>query len=335
MIFISYLYIVEHGAVISFSENYIKVTLKNSDTRKVPVETVESISIFSKSQMTTQCTEECLRRGIPVSYYSKSGKFFGQLMSTGHVNTQRQRKQSLLYESDFAVQFAKNIISCKINNQLTVLKRYMRNSSVDLENQIFQIKNSYKKIEYCSTIEEIMGYEGIAARYYFEGLGKLVEPEFYFQKRSRRPPKDEFNSILSLGYSILLNEIYGKIQSKGLNPYFGLVHSDREKHPTLASDLMEEWRAVIVDSLVMSLINGHEIKKEHFTLGDNGGYFLTSDGMKIFIKKFENKLKTSARYLSYVDYSVSFRRAMDLQVNQLVKAIEEENADLYKPIKIR
>lgn len=309
--------------------------MRNSDTRCVPVETVDSISIFSKAQMTTQCTEECLKRGIPVSYYSKSGKYFGQLMSTGHVNVKRQRKQSVLYESDFAVQFAKNIISSKIYNQLIVLKRYLRNSNVDLQNHLFQIKNAYKKIENCISVEEIMGYEGISARYYFDGLGKLVEPDFSFSKRSRRPPKDEFNSMLSLGYSILLNEIYGKILSKGLNPYFGFLHRDREKHPTLASDLMEEWRAVIVDSLVMSLINGHEIRKEHFSLGANGGYFLTGDGMKIFIRKFENKLKTSARYISYVDYSVSFRRAMDLQVNQLVKSIEEDNPNLYMPIKIR
>ena len=76
---------------------------------------------------------------------------------------------------------------------------------------------------------------GTAARYYFQGLGKLVDDPFKFHGRSRRPPKDEFNSMLSLGYSILMNEIYGKIQSKGLNPYFGFIHRDKEKHPTLAA----------------------------------------------------------------------------------------------------
>lgn len=110
-----------------------------------------------------------------------------------------------------------------------------------------------------------MGYEGLAARVYFSALDMLIDKDFHFTGRSKRPPKDPFNSMISLGYSILLNEIYGKLQAKGLNPYFGFIHSDREKHPTLASDMMEEWRAVIVDTTVMSMINGHEIHQNQFT----------------------------------------------------------------------
>lgn len=335
VIFISILYVLENGAVISFSENYIKVCQKNGDLRRIPIETLDSISIFSKAQMTTQCTEECLRRGISVSYYSKSGKYFGRLISTGFVNTQRQRKQSALYNSDYAVDLAKRIISVKLNNQRVVLKRYIRDKDIDLKEELFQIKNSIHKIKDCDSIEQIMGYEGIGARNYFKGLGQVVDENFAFTKRSRRPPKDEFNSMLSLGYSLLMNEIYGKIQSKGLNPYFGFIHRDAEKHPTLASDLMEEWRAIIVDSLVMSIVNGHEIHKENFNYSEDFGYTLNKDGMKIFLSKFEKKLQVSSKYLEYVDYSVSFRRAMDLQINQLIKSMESENSNLYIPMKIR
>ena len=173
-------------------------------------------------------------------------------------------------------------------------------------------------------------------KYYFKRLSKLVEPEFSFNGRSRRPPKDEFNAMISLGYSILMNEMYGKVENKGLNPYFGFIHRDKEHHPTLVSDLIEEWRAVIVDSVVMSLINGHEISLEHF-YGDmeKPGCFLTKEGMKIFINKLEKKERTDTKYLSYVNYAVSFRRAIELQIGELVKALEMEDATLYKPIRIR
>ena len=157
-----------------------------------------------------------------------------------------------------------------------------------------------------------------------------------FQGRSRRPPKDEFNSMISLGYSLLMNEVYCKIEMKGLNPYFGFIHRDAEKHPTLASDLMEEWRAVIVDATVMSMINGHEISKDQFYFDmDEPGCYITRDGLKIYLNKLERKFQTEIRYLKYTDYAVSFRRAILLQMERLTKAIEEGDADLYKPVIIR
>lgn len=228
------------------------------------------------------------------------------------------------------------MLQAKVKNQEVVLQRYKRGREVNLSEELKMMRISIQKMEGCQQIDQLMGYEGTAARYYFQGLAKVTEPEFYFQGRSKRPPKDEFNSMLSLGYSILLNEIYGKLQNKGLNPYFGFVHQDREKHPTLASDLMEEWRAVIVDSVVMSLVNGHEITKSHFRQNaDMPGYYLTNEGMKIFIQKLEKKIHTDTRYLDYIDYPVSFRRAMELQIMQLVRAIEAEDVTLYQPIRIR
>lgn len=133
-----------------------------------------------------------------------------------------------------------------------------------------------------------------------------------------------------------MNEVYCKIDTKGLNPYFGFMHRDAEKHPTLASDLMEEWRAIIVDSTVMSMINGHEIALDDFTTRlDEPGIYLQKNGLKKYLNKLEKKLQTSVKYLSYIDYSVSFRKAIQLQVNQLAKAIEMEDVNIYEPVRIR
>ena len=193
-----------------------------------------------------------------------------------------------------------------------------------------------KKVKESTTIEQLMGFEGGAARTYFKTLGKLIDPDFSFKGRSRRPPQDPFNSLISLGYSIILNEIYGKLEAKGLNPYFGFMHKDRERHPTLASDLMEEWRAVLIDSTALSMLNGHELGHEDFyTNLEEPGVFLTKEALKSYLKKLENKFRADNHYLNYIDRGVSFRQALDLQVGQLIKAMEAEDAMVYMPVIIR
>ena len=332
----SYLYVTENNAKIGIAENYAYAEYKDGLSVKVPIETLESIAVFGHAQISTQCIQMCLRKGIPISYYSKGGIYFGRLHSTGHVKIERQRIQAGLLHSALALTLSKKIIMSKIHNQVIVLKRYARSKGIDLSDEYRVIKSMQNHIEKCESIPQIMGYEGNAAKIYFKCLGMLVEPMFTFEKRSRRPPKDAFNSMLSLGYSILMNEIYGKIENRGLHPYFGFMHEDRENHPTLASDLMEEWRAVIVDSLVMSLVNGHEIKLEHFAKGiDDEGVYLTKEGMGLFIQKMEKKLRQEMKYLEYIDYAVSFRRAMELQINSFILAIEKEDASYYHPIWIR
>lgn len=217
-----------------------------------------------------------------------------------------------------------------------ILRRYARNGIEKIDREIIEMQNMNKKVLTSDSIEQMMGYEGAAAKIYFKVLGRLIDSQFQFSGRSRRPPLDPFNSMISLGYSIIMNELYGKIEGKGLNPYFGVMHKDHEKHPTLASDLMEEWRAVLIDSTAMSMINGHELSKDDFyTEINQPGVFLGRDAFRKYIQKLEVKFRTQNKYLPYVDYSVSFRRALDLQINQFVKAVETENAEVYAPIVIR
>ena len=149
------------------------------------------------------------------------------------------------------------------------------------------------------------------------------------------PPKDPFNSMLSLGYTLLMHEIYGLIEGHGLNAYAGFLHQDREKHPTLASDLMEEWRAVIVDSVVLSLIQGHEISIDGFQDDhETGGILLMNDTFRIFVRKYEKKLRSEIRYLQSQG-SQSYRALLNQQVLLFAKAIDEEDPEIYKAVRIR
>lgn len=332
----SLLYVNENGALIGIEGNKCVAKYKDGMKTFIPIESLEGITIMGQSQVTTKCMEECMMRGIPVTYFSKGGRYFGRLISTGHVNVERQRKQSALYDTDFAVELGKKILSAKVKNQSVVLRRYEKSKHKNLDEEQQMMSICRNRILSSEKITEMIGFEGQAAKSYFQGLSKCIDEEFKFQGRSRRPPKDEFNSMISFGYSLLLNEVYCKIEMKGLNPYFGFIHRDAEKHPTLASDLMEEWRAVIVDATVMSLINGYEIKKEHFQTDlDQPGCYLTREGLKIFLNKLERKFRTEVRYLKYTDSAVSFRRAILLQMDRLAKAIGEGDASIYEPIIIR
>lgn len=332
----SILYINENGALIGIEGNRCTVKYQDGMVQSIPIEALESITIMSNSQITSQCVRDCIDRGIPITYFSKGGRYFGRIESTGHVNTQRQRKQCELYNSDFAIELSKKIIHSKLRNQAVVLRRYGKSAKVPVDKYISMINICENKLEQCKSINEIMGFEGQAAKSYFAGLSEAINSEFVFHGRNKRPPRDEFNSMISLGYSVLMNEIISKLEIKGLNPYFGFMHRDSEKHPTLASDLMEEWRAVIVDSTVMSMINGCEIQKSDFVTDmDEPGCYLTREGARKFLVKLDRKLNTDVRYLKYIDFSVSFRNAILYQINSLIKAIEKIDADEYKPIEIR
>ena len=175
----SCLYVSEQGASIGITANRFQVKYKDGLTRSIPVETLEVIEVFGNVQITTQCLIECLKRGVNVLFYSTNGTYYGRLISTSHVNVQRQRKQADIGKNEeFKLAFSKRIINAKIRNQIVILRRYARSRKVDIERSVIEMQNMYKKIEGASTIEQVMGYEGTAAKIYFKILGTLIEPEF-------------------------------------------------------------------------------------------------------------------------------------------------------------
>lgn len=333
----SYLYVTEQNTHIGIRSNYVTVSNeKGEEIEIIPIELLESVNVFGTCQITTQCLQICMGKNIPVLYYSKSGNYFGRTQPMGHINVERQRKQAAFAGTDTALEMARKLITAKIHNQMVVMKRYAKSRFVDIEMQCRQMRILMSKVAFANQIDMIMGYEGLAARIYFSVLSTLVEEDFAFHGRNRRPALDPFNVMANLGYTMLMNEVYGKIDAKGLNPYFGFIHQDRENHPTLASDLMEEWRPVIVDSVIMSLINGHEISREHFQTGiDDEGIYFTKEGLGIFLSKMETKLRQENKYLPDVDKAIPFRRAIDMQINAFAHVIEENDVSMYSPLWIR
>lgn len=331
------LYVYEHGTTINWKSNCLEIRTSGNE-RSVPIEKVTCITLFGNIQLTTQTITALLIRGIPVTWLSKDGKFFGRLDSTSNINIFRQKKQFRCSDNlDFRLELSKLIVNAKILNQRTVLKRYNKvQQSPILEAAIEQLAKEAKLSQRSRTIHGLKGHEGIAARHYFNALSSMMPDEFSFKGRSRKPPKDKFNSLLSLGYTILLYDIYNAIVSKGLNPYAGFLHEDRERHPTLASDLMEEWRAIIIDSLILNMINRNMLESEDFgQMEQNGGILIGKQNIKIFLKEYESKIATKSKYIKSVPYELSYRMAFLEQSTQLTRALEAEDAALYEPIIIR
>ena len=193
----SYLYVCEQGASIGISANRFEVKYKNGMIKSIPAETLELIEVFGKVQITTQCITECLKRGINILFFSTNGSYFGRLISTSHVNVQRQRKQAEIEKNEeFKLRLSRKIIDAKIRNQVVILRRYARNTNQNIERPVIEMQNMAKKLWYAQTTEQIIRYEGTAAKIYFRVLGELIDPDFTFNGRSRRPPMDPFNSMI-------------------------------------------------------------------------------------------------------------------------------------------
>ena len=328
-------YITEEGAYVQKRGGNFVIGRNNECVMEIPEEVLEALTLIDSVQVSSQAMVELLRLGVPVTWLSRSGYFFGRLESTRHVNVFRQERQVLMKGSGFYLRMGRKVIAAKVHNQLTLLRRYNRNADIEgVRHAVDEIVALRKRIPTAETSEQLMGYEGAIAKVYFRALGLLVPEEFAFTGRSRRPPLDPFNAMLSFGYTLLMYDIYTALSNEGLHPYFGFLHALKNHHPALASDLMEEWRAVLVDAMVLSLVSHHEVRTEHFAAmkEDEPGIILTREGRAIFLRAYEKKLRTVNRY---VEGQPSYRRTLAYQARQYAQALLAKNEEMYEPIALR
>ena len=316
--------------MIKLSGGKIIIEKEHKILFEIPKNTIDGIILLSSVQISSQAIVEFLHLGIPVTWISSIQKFYGRLESMNHVNVLRQAKQISMQGSNFYLKMTQKIIETKIHNQQVLLRRYNRyKNSNEVTNIIKAMETIAKFIPKTIIINRIMGYEGIAAKNYFSALGKMVSKDFSFEKRTKRPPKDMFNSMLSFGYSLLMSEVYTAINNAGLHPYFGFMHAIKEHHAALASDLMEEWRPVLIDSLVMSLISHNEIKLNCFDDKIVNGVYLNEIGRKIFINAYEKKMQT------IFENKYTYRHLLKMQAENYARALMAEETNKYEPFKMR
>jgi CRISPR-associated protein Cas1 len=187
-----------------------------------------------------------------------------------------------------------------------------------------RLKDILLNVKEAADLDSLRGYEGTAARVYFAALGAALDPDWHFAGRTRQPPTDPVNALLSYGYTLLFYNIYSFIRARGLNPQVGFYHQIRAGHPALVSDMMEEFRAVIVDTVAMNLVLNRQLTPEQFTLPDatNKACLMNDEARKVFIRELEKKLNSSIRHPNS-GLQLDYRRCLEHQVHQLAGAVQD------------
>ena len=301
-----------------------------------PIETIEGIVLKESSLISSKTISQLLKRNVPITYIDHTGKYLGGF-TNNKVDIEKQVNQFKCKQDElFCLEFTKKIITSKIKNQAVILKRYDRFKQDKIKDIISSLNKYASEIQACTTINEVIGFEGTSAKLYFYGLSNIVDEDFSFDKRSKRPPKDPFNALISYGYSLLYNEIVLALTQTGLNTHAGFMHQNKQGHAALASDLMEQWRCPIVDSLVMKLINNNLISVSDFTLNeDTGGYYLSRKANNSFIKYYKEKIRSKNNYFKHAGYPMTFRQAIFFNIYELVKCLEDGNLDNFKTLTLR
>lgn len=316
------LYVSDSVSRISFADGRVIVWSEELGESQYPIETLDGITLFGRPTMTTPFIVEMLKRERDIQLFTTDGHYQGRI-STPDVSYAPRLRQQVHRTDDpaFCLSLSKRIVSRKILNQQALIRAHT--SGQDVAESIRTMKHSLAWVDRSGSLAELNGFEGNAAKAYFTALGHLVPQEFAFQGRSTRPPLDAFNSMVSLGYSLLYKNIIGAIERHILNAYIGFLHQDSRGHATLASDLMEVWRAPIIDDTVLRLIADGVVDTRAFSKNsDTGAVFATREATRSIARAFGNRIARTATYIKGDPHRYTFQYALDLQLQSLVRVIE-------------
>jgi CRISPR-associated protein Cas1 len=231
------------------------------------------------------------------------------------------RQYEAAHDEPLRLALAREVVRAKIANSAAVLRRFRRNHPEALAPEaIEEIERSLAGVEAAAGAESLRGVEGIAAARYFRALGALVPPELAFQGRSRRPPRDPVNALLSFGYVLVGNELQSLLDGMGFDPYLGFYHRLDYGRPSLALDLLEEFRAALVDRWSVGLLNLKTLTPADFTATAEGGVLLGREGMRRYFPAYEKEMATP---LAVDGEELTFRRLFRRQAERLARALME------------
>ncbi len=331
------LYLMEHGSVLGKEYERFVVKRKGLVIKEIPAIHVDQIMVFGNSQLTTQVMQFCLQQRIPIYLLSGKGRFYGMVDSFDTEPVLLHREQFLRADDPtFCLTLAKQIVKGKIANSRLLLKRHARNKEAPaFEKAANELKRIIKQLETASTLDQLRGYEGNAARIYFQSLVATLDSAWGFKKRKKRPPTDPVNALFSYGYTLLFYNIYTFIRTRGLNPHVGYLHPMRMGHPALASDMMEEFRSIVVDSVVFNLVFNHKLTPDDFIIPETADEpcLLTPKARGIFVRYLETKLNAPIRHPNS-QLQLDYRRCMEHQINHLAAVIRQTETT-YQPMIIR
>lgn len=319
------LHIVTPGATVRKNGDTIVIEKREGENETIPIEQVGSITLHGFVQITTQLLHTCAHRGIHVHWMTAGGKYVGSLTQAAGGVQRRLRQYKGLTDESLKFYLAKRLVLAKVESQLRYILRQSRSTDLrnEIENKIEIIRKMIKNIYKSQQIEQLLGYEGMAGKAYFQCLASMLrntEGAFRFQGRSRRPPKDPVNALLSFLYGLLYRACVQAIVTVGLDPTVGFYHQPRSAAYPLALDLMELFRVPLCDIPVIGSINRNQWKLEDdFVLTENKEHvWLSETGRKKAISLYEKRKQDKWKH-PVIGYSLSYARMLELEVRLLEK----------------
>ena len=282
------LYVMTQGSYLSKDGETVLVTVADEKKLRIPIHNIESIVCFGNVLCSPFLLGLCGDRGVHVSFLTKNGRFLARVEGPTSGNVLLRREQYRRADDDCAsTLIARNVVIAKLANCRSVLNRALRDHPtpdgrrlVDAERALFRLVGAAQK---AMSVDQLRGVEGAGAREYFGCFDLLIvqqRQELPFNGRSRRPPLDPVNALLSFIYTVLAHDVTGALEGVGLDPQVGFLHCDRPGRPSLALDLMDELRPFVADRLALSLINRRQVQKNDFSIKESGAVLLTEEGRK-------------------------------------------------------
>ena len=292
----------------------------------VPKNSVTRIVLSGNVGLSAGARSWAMRSGVEVVCLSRRGSYQGTLIGANRgAHASRLLAQvALVGDHERRVRLVASLIGAKIRSQIHVLTRIARrDETVHVADTTAHMHAWRRSLTDARTLDEMMGIEGACSNAYFDALAGCVPADVTFDGRSRRPPRDLPNAALSYGYAILLSECVGALHAAGLEPSLGIAHAPTDKRPSLALDLMEQFRPLLVDQTVMALLRTRKLRPEHGVVeAEAGGVWLGNDGKKILVDAYKAACQRSVTG-ALPGYSGSWRRHIAHSAQMLARAIAE------------
>jgi len=318
------LYLQEQGTTLGKSGDQLTVKQRGQMLKTVRMIDVSQVSIFGNVQVTAPALRELAAARIPVCHFSYGGWFHAATLGLTHKNVELRMSQfATAMDPGRALGFARQFVVGKIKNCRTLLRRHLPG---DDKAALDQLADLARKAEAATEAGSLLGIEGMAARAYFAGFARLLKHDdaFHVEGRNRRPPRDPVNALLSFVYALLAKELTVVLYATGFDPMLGFYHRPRYGRPSLALDLAEEFRPLVADSVVLTLINNREVAPSSF-IRRAGGVALTPAGRRAVIGAFERRMDALVTHPIF-HYRISYRRVLEVQARLLGRALSGEIA---------
>jgi CRISPR-associated protein Cas1 len=299
------LYVTTQGAYLAKVGLAVQVRLERKTLIQLPLHTLEAIACFGRVGVSPFLMGACAEAGVSVAFLTERGRFLAAVNGFTKGNVLLRRSQYHLADDPAAaLQIGRNIVRAKVANARTVLVRAARDAGGDqarvdcLDSQAGRLSASLEELRGAKSLDEVRGLEGEAALQYFRAFNALQSAVpgadgFEFTKRTRQPPLDRINAVLSFVYTLLLHDVRSACESVGLDSCVGYLHVDRPGKPSLALDLMEEFRPFLADRLVFSLINRKQILPGGFKVQENGAVLMDDDTRKAVLVAWQQRKRES------------------------------------------